>query len=100
MVSIAFSKIEKGAGKSFGLLFQRGNFLRVVTAIAVVQTVTVLTLMGRLNSEGAVGILGGVAGYVLGGLERQPSMESLDKKPGVRNNAENPLDANNDRKVD
>jgi len=56
--------------------------------------------MGRLNSEGAVGILGGVAGYVLGGLERQPSMESLDKKPGVRNNAENPLDANNDRKVD
>jgi len=66
---IAFSKVTKGAGKSFGLLFQRGNFLRIATVMFVVLAVIFLSLLGGLN-EGAVAVLSGVAGYVLGGLER------------------------------
>ena len=66
---IAFSKVTKGAGKSFGLLFQRGNFLRIATVMFVVLAVIFLALLNALN-EGAVSVLSGVAGYVLGGLER------------------------------
>lgn len=67
---IAFSKTTKGAAKSFGLLFQRGNFLRIATVMFVVLAVIFLSLLGGLN-EGAVSVLSGVAGYVLGGLDRQ-----------------------------
>ena len=66
---IAFSKVTKGAGKSFGLLFERGNFLRISTVMCVVLAVILLSVLGVLN-EGAVAVLSGVAGYVLGGLEK------------------------------
>lgn len=66
---IAFSKVTKGAGKSFGLLFERGNFLRISTVMFVVLAVILLSILGVLN-EGAVAVLSGVAGYVLGGLEK------------------------------
>ena len=67
---IAFSKTAKGAGRSFGLLFERGNFLRILTVLFVVIAVIFLSLTGKLD-EGAVAVLSGVAGYVLGGLEKQ-----------------------------
>jgi large-conductance mechanosensitive channel len=66
---IAFSKVKVGAGKSFGLLFQRGNFLRIITVFAVIQAVIFLALLGKLN-EGAIAVLSGVAGFVLGGLDK------------------------------
>ena len=66
---IAFSKVEKGAGKSFGLLFQRGNFLRVTTVVLVVIAAMFLAMAGKLN-EGVVGLLSGVAGMALGGLDK------------------------------
>lgn len=69
---IAFSKVQKGAGKSFGLLFQRGNFLRIITAVAVIQAAAILSLAGALT-EGATAILSAVAGFVLGGLDKASS---------------------------
>jgi len=30
---IAFLKVERGAGKSFGLMFSRGNFLRIYAVV-------------------------------------------------------------------
>lgn len=66
---IAFSKIEKGAGKSFGLLFRRGNFLRIFTVLLIVQAVIILSVLNLLGT-GAIAILSGIAGYVLGGLEK------------------------------
>src|SRR5215510_453393 len=65
---IAFSKVQAGAGKSFGLLFQRGNFTRVITVFGVIVAVIFLALSDRLT-EGAVAVLSGVAGFVLGGLD-------------------------------
>ena len=66
---IAFSKVQKGAGRSFGLLFQRGNFLRLLTALAVIEGAVILSLAGALT-EGAAAILSAVAGFVLGGLDK------------------------------
>lgn len=68
--SIAFSKVQKGAGKSFGLLFQRGNFLRLGTAVLVIEAAVILSLTGALN-QGSAAILSAVAGFVLGGLDKQ-----------------------------
>lgn len=70
---IAFAKIQKGAGRSFGLLFQRGNFLRLITAVAVIEAAVILSLAGALT-EGATAILSAVAGFVLGGLDK-PQVE-------------------------
>ena len=72
----AFSKVEKGAGKSFGLLFQRGNFLRITTVVLVVLAAMFLALAGKLN-EGVGALLSGVAGMALGGLDKaQPPDEN------------------------
>jgi hypothetical protein len=68
--SIAFYRAGAGQAKSFGFLFQRGNFLRLGTVVLVVLAVILLSLVGKLT-EGAAAVLSGVAGYVLGGLERQ-----------------------------
>ena len=66
---IAFSKVKVGAGKSFGLMFQRGNFLRIVTVFAVILAVVLLGISDKLT-EGAIAVLSGVAGFVLGGLDK------------------------------
>jgi hypothetical protein len=76
---IAFSKIERGAGKSFGLMFSRGNFLRISTVVFCVFAVVVLAFAGKL-SKGAVAVLSGIAGFVLGGVSKDvaspPSTEN------------------------
>lgn len=66
---IAFSKTNAGGGKSFGLMFSRGNFLRISTVIFCVYAVVVLAFAGKL-SEGAVAVLSGIAGFVLGGVSK------------------------------
>jgi hypothetical protein len=67
--SIAFSKVEHGAGKSFGLMFSRGNFLRISTVVFCIFAVVVLAFAGKL-SEGAVAVLSGISGFVLGGVSK------------------------------
>jgi len=66
---IAFSKIERGAGRSFGLMFSRGNFLRISTVVFCIFAVVVLAFGGKL-SEGAIAVLSGIAGFVLGGVSK------------------------------
>lgn len=72
---IAFSKTERGAGKSFGLMFSRGNFLRISTVVFCVFAVVVLAFAGKL-SEGAVAVLSGIAGFVLGGVSKDGTSSS------------------------
>jgi hypothetical protein len=66
---IAFSKVERGAGKSFGLMFSRGNFLRISTVVFCIFAVVVLAFADKL-SEGAVAVLSGITGFVLGGVSK------------------------------
>ncbi len=78
--AIAFVRADKGTAVSFGLLFQRGNFLRLGTVALIVLAVILLALEGILNSEATATILSGVAGYVLGGLDRQSSTSKTNPK--------------------
>ena len=59
----AFASSRKGATKSFGLLFERA--VRFATVCLIVLAVTVLAMLGSLT-DGAIGVLSGVAGFVLG----------------------------------
>jgi Ca2+/Na+ antiporter len=70
MGCIAFARTEKGSAKSFGLMFQRGNFLRIATVIMIVLSVLFLSLMDILKENGIISLFSGIAGYVLGGLDR------------------------------
>lgn len=73
--SIAFSKAERGTAKSFGLMFSRGNFLRIFTVVFCVFALVVLAFGGKL-SEGAVAVLSGIAGFVLGGVSKDGAAPS------------------------
>ena len=77
--AIAFKRAQRGAAKSFGLMFQRGNFLRIATVVLVVVAVVFLALLDVIEENGVIGILGGVAGYVLGGLERGKREDQEDE---------------------
>jgi hypothetical protein len=68
---IAFYKAGQGQAKSFGLLFERGNFLRLATAVLIILAAILLAAINKLNPEGVAAILSGVAGYVLGGMDRK-----------------------------
>ena len=72
---IAFKKTEKGAAKSFGLLFQRGDFLKLLTVISVVSAVLFLSLADKLT-QGAISLLSGLAGYILGTMNLAKKDES------------------------
>jgi hypothetical protein len=76
---IAFSKVKRGAGKSFGLMFSRGNFLRISTVVFCVFAVVVLALSDKL-SEGAVAVLSGISGFVLGGFSKDDAVSTSSEK--------------------
>jgi len=59
-------------------MFQRGNFLRIVTVVIVVLAALFLALAGKPN-DGAAALLSGIAGISLGGLERTPPSSANDK---------------------
>ena len=60
---VAFKNTKTGGAKSFGLLTMRT--LRASTVLLVVYATTMLALADKL-SQGAIAILAGIAGYVLG----------------------------------
>jgi hypothetical protein len=68
--SIAFLKTEKDGAKTFSLLIERAGALQLVTVLAIVVGACFLTIIGKINTEGIVSILSGIAGYVLGGISR------------------------------
>jgi len=81
IVTIGFSTVgaiavwregKQGAG-SFFRMFERLQVLQLLTVMLVIAAATLLGLFGILDSNGITGILSGVAGYVLGGLNRQPA---------------------------
>jgi hypothetical protein len=60
-------------------MFERMQVLQMLTVMLVIASATALAMLGVLNSNGATGILSGVAGYVLGGLGKQSKVEDPDK---------------------
>jgi hypothetical protein len=76
---IAFRKDENASGKAFVEIAKFGGALRLLTVGLVISTAAFLTLADKIKGEAVVGILSGVAGYVLGGLQR-----AMDKRPSDR----------------
>lgn len=81
---VAFIKTETGQAKSFTLLFKRGDFLKLLAVAGIVMAVFFLALAGVLSEAAVVAVLSGIAGYVLGGLEKsafgsqKPEDENVD----------------------
>jgi hypothetical protein len=71
----AFANTNMGGAKSFGLLFRRG--FRLGTVALVVFVALLLAILGKL-SDGAVTLLSGIAGVLIGGM---PSDKQSEKEP-------------------
>ena len=84
--AIAVWHAGKQGGGAFFRMFERLQVLQLLTVMLVIAATTLLGLFGILDSNGITGILSGVAGYVLGGLNRQAaavapaSKQPLDKQ--------------------
>ena len=81
--AVAFRKDPGKAEASVRALFEGGNLLRVATVFGVLGTTTVLLFADKLT-EGALALMSGIVGYVLGGLHRGPEAgrSSRSSSPG------------------
>lgn len=80
---LAIWRSEQHGALAYFRLFERLQVLQLLTVMLVIASATVLALLGILDSNGVTGILSGVAGYVLGGLNRAaPAAEP--KAPGTK----------------
>jgi hypothetical protein len=67
---VAFRKDGNASGEAFVKIANHGGALKLLTVGLVVFTATFLTLADKIRGEAVVAIISGVAGYVLGGVER------------------------------
>jgi len=70
------------SASSFSKMFERLQILKMATVLLVVIATAYLGLFGIIESTGVVGIFSGVAGYVLGGLEKKAA-EAPAPKPAA-----------------
>lgn len=74
VIVTALSRVQVGHGFSLRAVFRQTHFLELTTVIVIIVSGTFLAWSGKL-SEGAVALLSGIAGYVLGGV-RTPKLDS------------------------
>lgn len=67
---VAFWKTDKGAAKTFSMMMYRAQSLKIVTAILIVLSVVYLSLFKIIDGNNAIPVLSGIAGYVLGSIEK------------------------------
>ena len=67
VIITALRKIQTGHSSSLRQVFRDTHFLELTTVLVIIVSGSFLAWSGKL-SEGIVGLLSGVAGYVLGGL--------------------------------
>lgn len=83
----AFLK-TKNSASSFSRLFERLQILKMATVMLVILATTYLAMFGIIDSTGTVGIFSGVAGYVLGGMEKKAAENTSSEPPdaGINDN--------------
>ena len=64
---VSFSRDSKVASEYLTRVFGAGTALYLLTVLAVILSATVLALAGQLQ-DGAIALLSGIAGYVLGAI--------------------------------
>jgi hypothetical protein len=79
----AFWKDKNASVKNFTDIAKFGGALRLLTVGLVIIAATFLTLADKIKGEAVVAIISGVAGYVLGGLQRDQ-----DKTPKSRSDGD------------
>jgi hypothetical protein len=67
---VAFWKDKNASVKNFTDIAKFGGALNLLTVGLVIIAATFLTLADKIKGEAVVAIISGVAGYVLGGLQR------------------------------
>ena len=82
--TVAVWRSDKNGALVFFRMFETMQMLQLLTVMLVIASATILALLGILNSNGIIGILSGVAGYVLGGLGRTyaATQQSSEKRKG------------------
>jgi len=80
---LAFRKVPEkwNPAFTFSQMFERAKALQMITVILIVLAAAFLATLGVINSNGAVGIFSGIAGYVLGGIQKEPKEEKAAKEP-------------------
>lgn len=78
---IAVWRLGKSGAGAYFRMFERLQVLQLLTVMLVIASATILALFGILNSNGITGILSGVAGYVLGGLNSAKATAPVPTKP-------------------
>lgn len=73
---IAIRKVNPNHSRSLTILFEHTHFLKLATVLVVIISATFLQIEDKL-SEGIIGILGGIVGYVLGGLNTTKSASEI-----------------------
>jgi uncharacterized membrane protein len=71
VIVVALFRIPRGHSDSVRDLFRLTRFLELTTVLVIIISATFLGALGLLKSEGVAAILGGIAGYVLGGRVSQ-----------------------------
>jgi hypothetical protein len=83
VASIYFKSAPEHASQGSNDFFKSQSAIRLLTVMVVVSAACVLSLFHVLN-DGAIAILSGIIGYVLGGL---PSENSFDNKKKISGEA-------------
>lgn len=65
----------------YSLMIRYGNVLPMLTIVMIVISVIILTILSKIPGTSAAAILSGIAGYVLGSLERnKKSKDEIEPK--------------------
>lgn len=83
---VAVWRAEKSGMVDYFRMFERVPTLQLLTVMVVIASATILALLGVLDSNGITGILSGVAGYVLGGLNKYGQQVDSGSGPNINNN--------------
>lgn len=89
VASIYFKSAPEHAAQGSNDFFKSQSATRLLTVMLVVSAACVLSLFHVLN-DGAIAILSGITGYVLGGL---PSADSFDGNKKTNEEASTPGEA-------
>ena len=73
---IAFWKAKKDRRKHSAFSFKEQALFSLITVMSIIAAGSFLALIGKVNSEGIISLLSGIAGYVLGRYARG------DRRPG------------------
>ena len=78
VVVIAFLKAPIETSNVLRALIQSGNLTRMVTIFGIVTAIYALRVLDKISSEATIASISGIAGYVLGQVQRRRTRQSTE----------------------